>query len=103
MITYEITATVADHLCADYERFMIQRHIPDLLATGSFTSASFSRSLPGRYRIRYEAHSRESLDQYLAAHALRLRAHIAEAFPEAIEHTREEWEVLHSFDGVETQ
>lgn len=97
MITYEITATVADELLDRYEKYMIERHIPDLLATGAFSGATFSRSSPGRYRIRYEAHSREALDEYLKEHAPRLRAHMLESFPDGVELFREEWEVLDVF------
>ena len=93
-ITYEITATVRPDLCSDYERYMIDRHIPDLLETGAFEGASFSRSRDGRYRIRYEARSREALDQYLAEHASRLRQHLAESFQDGIELSREEWEQI---------
>lgn len=94
MVTYEITATVRDDLCAAYERYMCERHIPDLLKTGSFAGASFSRSAPGRYRVRYEAHDRAALGRYLAEHAARLRQHLAETFPEGVEISREEWDVL---------
>ena len=93
-VTYEITATVEMPLVVEYERFMIERHIPDLIATGRFSSATFSRSAPGRYRIRYEARSREHLDKYLETDAPRLRAHMTEVFVAGIEFTREEWDVL---------
>ena len=94
MVTYEITATVRADLCEAYERYMCERHIPDLLKTGSFAGASFSRSAPGRYRVRYEAYDRAALDRYLAEHAPRLRRHMSEMFPEGVELTREEWSVL---------
>jgi len=97
MVTYEITATVRAELCAAYERYMRERHIPDLLETGAFAGASLSRSAPGRYRIRYEAHSRAALDDYISAHAPRLRRHFAETFPAGVELTREEWAVLASW------
>ena len=93
-ITYEITATVRPELCEAYERYMRDRHIPDLLATGAFDGASFGRSSPGRYRVRYEARGRAALDRYLAEHAPRLRAHFVEAFPSGVELAREEWTVL---------
>ncbi len=93
-VTYEITSTVEVDLCDDYQSYMIERHIPDLLETGEFAGASFSRSRPGRYRIRYAAHNRESLDRYLAEHAARLRQHFAETFPTGIELSREEWEEI---------
>lgn len=94
MVTYEITATVREDLRDDYLSYMRERHIPDLLATGAFASASLSRSSPGRYRLRYEAHDRDSLDRYLADHAPRLRAHALERFPEGVELSREEWDVI---------
>ena len=71
MVTYEITAVVRPDLQAAYEAFMRERHIPDLLATGAFTGASIASSAPGRYRIRYEARSREALDHYLSKDAPR--------------------------------
>jgi hypothetical protein len=94
MITYEITAVVRDDLAERYERYMRGRHVPDLLATGWFSGASFSRSAPGRYRVRYEAIDRESLDRYLGDNAATLRRHFLETFPEGVSLEREEWEVL---------
>lgn len=88
MITYEITATVRDDLIDAYERYMRDRHIPDLMGTGSFAGASLSRSSPGCYRIRYEVRGREELDEYLAKHAPRLRRHFTETFPSGVELSR---------------
>jgi hypothetical protein len=96
-VTYEITAVVRPDLCDAYENFMTRQHIPDLLKTGAFGAASFSKSSPGRYRIRYEARNREALDHYLCDHAPRLREHFATKFPDGIDITREEWEVLASW------
>jgi len=92
-LIYEITAVVRPDLRDEYESY-IDTHIPDLLETGAFQSADFSRSSNGRYRIRYEARSREALDQYLAEHSARLRQLVAEAFPDGIEHSRDRWEQI---------
>ncbi|MGI8618958.1 MAG: DUF4286 family protein [Gemmatimonadaceae bacterium] len=94
MLTYEITAIVRADLCDAYERYMTDRHIPDVMRTGAFAAATFSRSAPGRYRIRYEVSSRETMDAYLADHAPGLRQHFAETFPVGVELSREEWTVL---------
>lgn len=99
MVTYEITATVDQELCADYERYMCGRHIPDLLATGAFVGASISRSSPGRYRVRYEAHDRAALDAYLRDHAPGLREHFMSTFPSGVQLSREEWTVLERWPG----
>lgn len=97
MITYEITAVVQPGLDDDYECYMRERHIPDLLRTGCFVAASISRAQEGRYRIRYEAPDRATLDRYLREHASHLRAHFMETFPAGVEVTREEWDVLESW------
>jgi hypothetical protein len=82
-----------------YERYMRERHIPDLLTTGHFVSASFATAGPGRYRIRYEVPTREALDAYLRDHATRLRADFASHFPSGVELSREIWITLEAWPG----
>jgi hypothetical protein len=95
MVTYEITAEVALEITDRYERYMREHHIQDLLRTGCFRSASFSRSGgSGRYRVRYEAASEEALERYLTEHAERLRADFAEHLPSGVRVDREVWNVL---------
>lgn len=94
MITYEVTASVEHTLIAEYEQYMREHHIPDVLATGWFLGATFGRAAPGRYRIRYEAPDAESLERYLAANAARLRSDLQRRFPSGVALTRENWEVL---------
>lgn len=94
MIIYEITATVNTDLIETYEKYMREMHIPDLLATGFFSGAKLTRAAQNRYRIQYEAHDRAALDEYLNAEAARLRADFMEHFPEGVEISRENWEVL---------
>lgn len=96
-VTYEITAKVRGDLCESYEKYMTERHIPDLLATRTFASATFSRSAPGRYRIRYEAFSRETLTEYFKSHAPHLRAEMNKNFPVGVELAREEWDIIQAF------
>jgi hypothetical protein len=96
-VIYEITATVAPELVAEYERFMREHHIPALLATGRFRSAAFTRSTAGRYRIRYEAWDQAELERYLASQAEALRAEFAGRFPAGIELSREIWSVVEAW------
>lgn len=97
MIIYEITATVSEDLIEAYETYMLERHIPDLLATGFFAGAKMARAGKNRYRIQYEAHDQKALDDYLANEAKRLRADFLAHFGEGIEVVRENWEVLQSW------
>lgn len=98
MVTYEITATVDTGLVEAYERYMRQRHIPDVLATGYFQRAAFACAGPGRYRIRYDAPSADDLDRYLAQHAPRLREDFASHFPTGATLSREVWTVVEAWD-----
>lgn len=99
MITYEITAQVRSDLVEEYETYMRDRHVGDVMATGFFASASLSRSADGRYRIRYEAFDHASLHAYLKNSAPGLRKHFTDHFPEGIELKRENWNVLEVWPG----
>lgn len=99
-VIYEITASVGAGLSDAYERYMLEKHIPDVMATSTFASATFARADVGRYRIWYEAESRDLLVNYLEEHAPRLRAEMMRLFPEGVEHVREEWTVAADFASV---
>jgi Domain of unknown function (DUF4286) len=99
MVTYEITAVVDPALTGAYEAYMVDRHIPDVLATGHFTSAGLSRN-GSRYRIRYEAASQAELDVYLSENAPALRDDRLRHFPTGVELTREIWQIIAGFLGA---
>lgn len=94
MIIYEITATVRADLIESYEKYMRERHIPDLLVTGYFSGAKFTRAGANRYRIQYEARDKDALDDYLKSEASRLRSDFIAHFSEGVELSREIWEVV---------
>ena len=93
MVTYEVTALVRPDLVATYETYM-RHHIVELLATGRFVRATFSRAGGNRYRIRYEAEDQKSVDRYIAEEAPRLRADFAEHFPKGVDVSREIWDTI---------
>ena len=94
MLIYEVTATVEAAYAAEYERYMREDHIPDVLASKRFVSASLLRAAEGRYRVVYEVADEATLQDYLDNHAPALRAHFAARFPVGIELAREVWTVL---------
>lgn len=96
-VIYEVTAVVETQLSEAYEKYMRERHIPDLLATKYFHAAYFTRTLENRYRIQYHARDEDILREYLDNEAERLRADFKAHFPEGIELSREVWIVLHSW------
>jgi hypothetical protein len=91
---YVIKTVVREDLCGKFEKFMNERHITDVLATGAFFRSSFYSTGPGRYLIVYEARGRAELDTYLETRAGALRADFNSAFPEGIHVSREEWSAL---------
>jgi uncharacterized protein DUF4286 len=93
-VVYEVTAVVEHELEAEWERYMRERHIPDVLATGCFTRASLTRAQGGRYRISYHADSTADLDRYVAQSAPALRAEFAARYPGGVALTRETWELV---------
>jgi hypothetical protein len=97
-VIYEVTAVVPGDLIERFEDYMRNRHIADVLATGYFESATFSRT-EGKYRMKYIASSRESLDAYMAKDTTRLREDFYAHFPERIELSRETWDVIEAFEG----
>ncbi|HNQ14873.1 MAG TPA: hypothetical protein PKM58_04870, partial [Pyrinomonadaceae bacterium] len=60
---------------------------------GFFVSVRFSRS-GNRFRVCYESND---LDGYLSREAARLRADFVEHFPEGVELSRENWDVIESW------
>ncbi|HEY7481682.1 MAG TPA: DUF4286 family protein [Gemmatimonadales bacterium] len=98
VVTYEVTTTLDPKLDQAYERYMRETHIPDLLATGCFHAAVFTRSAAGRYRIRYEAPSEADLERYLSTHAARMRADFAAHFPQGVTVSREVWMAIQAWE-----
>ena len=94
MIIYEVTAKVGGHLSGEYERYMIEQHIPDVLRTGAFTSASFLLGADGLYQARYASQNREALDRYLDETAPLLRQDVLDRFPDGIELARRDWDLI---------
>lgn len=97
MIIYEITATVSVELIEIYEKYMRETHIPDLLATGYFGRAYFTRSGENYYRIQYHAFDQKALADYLQTDAMRLREDFNSHFSEGIKISRENWKILEEF------
>ena len=92
-VSYEVTAMVEPQLVDQFERFMVEDHIPALMATGCFRSAAIVRLEPGRYRMRYEAETRSELDRYFETEAMRVRGEFTARFPSGIVLEREVGEV----------
>jgi 3-hydroxyisobutyrate dehydrogenase-like beta-hydroxyacid dehydrogenase len=90
-VVYEVTARVDDALAYDYERFMIETHIPDVVRTGCFLHARLDQGGEGQYRAAYHAASQVEVDRYLADFAPALREHMTARFPTGVTLSRRIW------------
>jgi hypothetical protein len=97
MINYSILADVPGDIKDAYESYMIDRHIPDLMATGLFTGASISRGENDQYRIDYLLANRQDYDRYIAEHAPRLREHFEKQFSGRVKTSRTVWETVREY------
>jgi hypothetical protein len=94
MVIYEVSAIVSLGLVPEYERYMREQHVPDVLAAGCFIGAAIVKAGENRYRILYEVADEATLRRYLDEHAPALRADFARHFPTGVELSREIWRVM---------
>ncbi|MDH3493498.1 MAG: DUF4286 family protein [Acidobacteriota bacterium] len=92
MVIYEITATVENRLRDQFEQYMSDIHVPDVLATGYFETADMAEDKDSEFVIQYSCESRLKLDEYLATCADDLRKDFAMKFPEGVEIKRRIYE-----------
>ena len=81
-------------LAYDYERFMIETHIPAVVRTGCFLHAQLHQGGEGQYRAAYLAASQAEVDRYLADFAPALREHMTARFPTGVTLSRRIWTEL---------
>jgi len=97
MIVYEVTLDAEPTNAESLERYMRETHIPQILATGCFSSIRFERAGASRFRARYQAASRADLDRYLADYTTHYREDFAAHFPSGVRASRDEWEELEAW------
>jgi hypothetical protein len=79
MIIYNVTTTVSESIHEQWLTWIQEQHIPDVLATGKFTSARLVRVLLENendeitYAVQYTTDSKEKLEKYYKEDAPRLR------------------------------
>lgn len=97
MITYEVHVEVRPDLADAFAAYMRTKHLPEIWATGCFHSIAFEQSSPTLFRSRYQAATREALDQYLDQHTEHFRADFMAHFPQGAVASRCQWNQLHLF------
>ena len=100
MIIYNVTINVDESIHQDWLKWMQNKHINDVLATGLFTSAKMVKVLVEEemggttYAIQYATDSRTKLEDYYKNHAPRLRQEGLKLFADKMLAFRTELEVM---------
>lgn len=80
MHIYNVTINIEESVHDQWMQWMQEEHIPEMLATGKFTSAKMCRVLVEEemggitYAVQYTTESKEMLERYYNEDAGRLRA-----------------------------
>ena len=100
MLIYNVTIHVDASVHEDWLKWMQERHIPDVLATGKFTRALMTRVLVKEdlggptYSVQFSCASRESLERYYAEDAEGLREESHRLFGNHLGSFRTELQVI---------
>lgn len=100
MLIYNVTMHVDEAIHDAWLTWMLDQHIPEVLATGKFTKALMTQVLvqedPGgiTYSVQYSCLSREALERYYAEDAPRLREETSRRFGNRLGAFRTELQVV---------
>ncbi len=103
MYIYNVTTNIDESMHDSWLKWMQEKHIPDMLATGKFSKALMSKVLVNEemggvtYATQYTCTSREILEQYYSEDAPKLRAEAIEKFGNKFGAFRTEMEIIKEF------
>ncbi len=102
MYIYNVTLSIDESIHKEWLAW-IQNHIPEVLATGKFTSAKLTQVLVEEdmggitYSVQYTAKSRADLDNYYKEDAERLRTGGMQKFADKMLAFRTELKIVNEF------
>lgn len=103
MILYNVTSNIDTSIQNQWLKWMQEKHIPELLATGKFTSARLVKVLVEEemggvtYAVQYTTDSKETLQRYYDEDAPKLRAEAFALFGDKVLAFRTELEFVSEF------
>lgn|SRR5690606_34860686 len=103
MIIYNVTTNIHESIKEQWLNWMQEIHIPEMLATGKFSSARLVRVLieeemrDRTYSVQFVTDSKEMLKRYYAEDAPRLRAESLRLFADKALSFRTELEVISDY------
>lgn len=103
MIIYNVTINIDNAVHDEWLKWMTSEHIPQVLATGKFISATLSKVLveddneSKTYSTQYRCSSRELLNSYYNEHAEPLRREALKRFSDKLLSFRTELEIIDDY------
>src|ERR1043165_5855687 len=76
---YEVTVAYSGGDSVEFETYMADKHIPDVLATGCFAAAFFAKE-ENRYTVGYHVDTPGDMQHYMDAFAPALRDEVMERY-----------------------
>jgi hypothetical protein len=96
---YEVTAVVDDGRRPEFESYMSDEHIPDVLATGCFAAAFFATDGQS-YTFGYHVNTPEDMQRYLDNHAAKLRDDVIQRFGDSVQTSRRMLDIIKLFPSA---
>ena len=100
MFIYNVTTNIEESVHDQWLKWMLEIHIPDVLATGKFLSAKMCKVLVEEdmggitYSVQFTVPNKETLQAYMAEDAPKLREDSLRLFPNKFVSFRTELEVI---------
>ena len=104
MYIYNVTINIEESAHDQWLKWMHEKHIPDMIATGKFSKALMSRVMINEemggltYSIQFTTESKEMLEKYYKEDADRLRSETTKLFPNKFVAFRTELEIIHEIE-----
>ena len=95
---YEVTAVVDEGRATEFEKYMIDEHIPDVLATGCLAAAFFAKD-DKSYIFGYHVNTPEDMQRYLDNYAAKLRDDVVQRFGDSVKTSRRMLDIVKLFPG----
>ena len=108
MYIYNVTVNIDELVHDKWVKWMKEKHIPDMLATGKFSKALMSKviieeDLGGiTYSIQYTTKSKETLEKYYKEDAKTLRKEAQKLFPNKFVAFRTELQIVEHFKNSDS-
>ena len=101
MYIYNVTINIEESAHGQWLKWMKEKHIPDIIATGKFSKALMSRvhveeEMGGiTYSVQFTTDSKETLEKYYREDADRLQNETMQLFPNKFVAFRTELEIIY--------